>query len=211
MAAAAQSEARQPSPSKPAPRRTVITMLLSAWLPALAYLLASTHRSLHPQIRMGLADGDSAPLPPGLEKQVLRSPLRPQLSPGLSAASASSPFSHAWKRAKSSRGTRARPSRLVRYKDARWQKRLTQHTRCGKAQDNEAGRRLSSAPYRHSRSSTAQKGLKRPTSHGLIARPASGRSRRPCSAPSLAAAACWLGLRRGCHRRRASSPPPAHR
>ena len=32
-------------------RRTVITMLLSAWLPALAYLLASTHRSLHPQIR----------------------------------------------------------------------------------------------------------------------------------------------------------------
>ena len=75
MAAAAQSEARQPSPSKPAPRRTVITMLLSAWLPALAYLLASTHRSLHPQIRMGLADEDSAPLPPGLEKQVLRSPL----------------------------------------------------------------------------------------------------------------------------------------
>ena len=50
-------------------------MLLSAWLPALAYLLASTHRSLHPQIRMGLADEDSAPLPPGLEKQVLRSPL----------------------------------------------------------------------------------------------------------------------------------------
>ena len=75
MAAAAQSEARQPSPAKPAPRRTVITMLLSAWLPALAYLLASTHRSLHPQIRMGLADEDSAPLPPGLEKQVLRSPL----------------------------------------------------------------------------------------------------------------------------------------
>jgi FKBP-type peptidyl-prolyl cis-trans isomerases 1 len=50
-------------------------VLLSAWLPALAYLLASTQRSLHPQIRMGLADGDSAPLPPGLEKQVLRSPL----------------------------------------------------------------------------------------------------------------------------------------
>ena len=53
----------------------VMSRLLLLWLPALsAYLLGSAPRSLH-RMRMSLVDGESATLPAGLEKEVLRSPL----------------------------------------------------------------------------------------------------------------------------------------